>query len=32
MSSGIVSEAFSLVGRLWLADRRGRRDRRRRGG
>jgi dolichol-phosphate mannosyltransferase len=32
LSGDIVSEAFSLVGRLWLADRRGRRDRRRRGG
>lgn len=32
MSGVIVGEAFSLVGRLWLADRRGRRDRRRRGG
>ena len=32
LSGGIVREAVSLVGRLWLADRRGRRDRRRRGG
>jgi dolichol-phosphate mannosyltransferase len=32
MSGDIVSEALTLVGRLWLADRRGRRERRRRGG
>lgn len=32
MSKGIVREALVLVLRLWLADRRGRRQRRRRGG
>lgn len=32
MSNGIIGEAFALVARLWLADRRGRRQRRRRGG
>jgi glycosyltransferase involved in cell wall biosynthesis len=32
LSQSIVREAFWLVGRLWLADRRGRRQRRRRGG
>ncbi len=32
MSNGIVGEAFALVARLWLEDRRGRRQRRRRGG
>lgn len=32
MSKRIVGEAFVLVLRLWLADRRGRRERRRRGG
>lgn len=32
LSRGIVREAFVLVGRLWLADRRGRRQRRRRDG
>lgn len=32
MSGGIVSEALVLVMRLWLADRRGRRHRRRTGG
>ena len=32
LSGGIVHEAFLLVGRLWLADRRGRRQRRRSGG
>ena len=31
MSQGIVREAFVLVGRLWLDDRRGRRQRRRAG-
>jgi dolichol-phosphate mannosyltransferase len=31
LSGGIVREAAGLVVRLWLADRRGRRDRRRRG-
>lgn len=29
LSRGIVREAFGLVGRLWIADRRGRRQRRR---
>ena len=29
---GIVNEAVILVGRLWIADRRGRRQRRRSGG
>ncbi len=32
LSQGIVGEAFGLVARLWLADRRGRRLRRRSGG
>ena len=32
LSQGIVGEAFGLVARLWLADRRGRRTRRRRSG
>lgn len=32
LSQGIVGEAFGLVGRLWLADRRGRRSRRRASG
>jgi glycosyltransferase involved in cell wall biosynthesis len=32
LSQGIVGEALGLVGRLWLADRRGRRTRRRLGG
>jgi glycosyltransferase involved in cell wall biosynthesis len=32
MSNGIVNEAFVLVVRLWLQDRRGRRNRRRHGG
>ncbi len=32
MSKRIIGEAFSLVARLWLEDRRGRRQRRRRGG
>jgi len=32
LSRNIVREAFVLVGRLWVADRRGRRQRRRRGG
>jgi len=32
MSNDIVGEAFALVARLWLEDRRGRRQRRRRGG
>lgn len=32
LSGGIVREATGLVWRLWLADRRGRRERRRRGG
>jgi glycosyltransferase involved in cell wall biosynthesis len=32
MSQGIVREALVLVARLWLEDRRGRRQRRRRGG
>ena len=32
MSRGIVNEAVVLVARLWIADRRGRRQRRRRGG
>ena len=32
LSGGIVHEALVLVGRLWLADRRGRRQRRRSGG
>ena len=32
LSQGIVSEAVRLVPRLWLADRRGRRARRRLGG
>ncbi len=32
LSGGIVHEALLLVGRLWLADRRGRRQRRRSGG
>ncbi len=31
LSRGIVNEAFGLVLRLWVADRRGRRERRRRG-
>jgi hypothetical protein len=32
LSNGIVNEAFVLVAKLWLQDRRGRRLRRRRGG
>ena len=32
LSGGIVHEALVLVARLWLADRRGRRQRRRSGG
>lgn len=32
LSGGIIHEAFVLVARLWLADRRGRRQRRRSGG
>jgi dolichol-phosphate mannosyltransferase len=32
LSKGIVNEAVVLVARLWIADRRGRRQRRRRGG
>ena len=32
MTRGIVAEAFTLVARLWLADRGGRRERRRHGG
>ncbi len=32
LSHGIVNEAFGLVGRLWVDDRRGRRSRRRRSG
>ena len=32
ISKGIVNEAVLLVARLWLADRRGRRQRRRSGG